>query len=767
MDKKGSLLEPEEKVGSSVAGKTVSTKEAAEMLGVSEREVKTLVSQELLKETAPGSFDYSDVAQVATKRGLSLAEEATQVGIGLQRTLAATLNVIRVIVTTAFAGAVVYGLTVAGFVVAYSYYPTQVAGWISQKNPTPLQAILQSPGDVALGILRYAEPTAYKEVSEQIIVNPNDIFTVGKFGSLTPTGAIVIPRSSYLSISTKDLITNLNSQYVQGRIPGTTTGNLAIVGQISLSDDSVTTSVIKDGEVKNADLAQITDSNKVAGSAVQLSSGGGLANDSGITLLKTCADSEILKWNDTAGTWGCEADQGTAGSGVTSIREGGVTTVSSAIAINFGANDFAVAESPATVGSITIDYTNSKIVRSDQSETITGAWTFPSGTVLGTQTFATNSITDFGALSISTTTNSALTLDSGTVGAVNLGTGANSKTITVGNSTGTTALNLTSGSGGIGITGAVTFNTSPLVLGAASSIIDMTGSGILGINTTTNRAITTGTGIFTTGGALTATGALTSSSSLSASGNLSLPKGTDFATTGTQNNVNLGDGAFFKYTGVASATFTGIAGGANGRILTLANASSANLTLNYLNGGSSASNQIVTPSGGDLVIGPKDAVSLQYDSGSSLWRVVNFTPSTNSLSGTTYVNGGNSFGATASLGTNDAFGLNILTSGSTRFSLAAGSATLTGTGATTFTTSSGSALTLESGTTGGINIGTDADNESISIGTGAGIKTLTLGSATTSSSTVSHPVPAEFLWVMPPSPKQLISGGFRQVLRIR
>ena len=49
-----------------------------------------------------------------------------------------------------------------------------------------------------------------------------------------------------------------------------------------------------------------------------------------------------------------------------------------------------------------------------------------------------------------------------------------------------------------------------VTLAGNSSIIDMTGTGTLGLDTTTNRAISTGTGLFTANGGLTvASGNLT------------------------------------------------------------------------------------------------------------------------------------------------------------------------------------------------------------------------------------------------------------------
>lgn len=67
-----------------------------------------------------------------------------------------------------------------------------------------------------------------------------------------------------------------------------------------------------------------------------------------------------------------------------------------------------------------------------------------SGTVsLGSST----ALTAGGALSIISNTSSAITLDSGTTGAVNVGTGANAKAISIGNTTGATSVALLVGTG--------------------------------------------------------------------------------------------------------------------------------------------------------------------------------------------------------------------------------------------------------------------------------------------------------------------------------
>ena len=88
-------------------------------------------------------------------------------------------------------------------------------------------------------------------------------------------------------------------------------------------------------------------------------------------------------------------------------------------------------------------------VSSDGALTVTGAAASTWSTSAGDLT-----ITGGGALALSSTTSSAASLDSGTTGAVNIGTGSTAKTVTVGNTTGASTLSLKSGSGGTVVTSA-------------------------------------------------------------------------------------------------------------------------------------------------------------------------------------------------------------------------------------------------------------------------------------------------------------------------
>jgi trimeric autotransporter adhesin len=74
---------------------------------------------------------------------------------------------------------------------------------------------------------------------------------------------------------------------------------------------------------------------------------------------------------------------------------------------------------------------------------------------------------------LSTGTTGNLTLDSGTVGSIFIGTGANAKTINIGNTVGATALNLFTGTGGINIGTDAIAKTISIGTGAANNTINI------------------------------------------------------------------------------------------------------------------------------------------------------------------------------------------------------------------------------------------------------------------------------------------------------
>src|SRR3989304_1866774 len=106
------------------------------------------------------------------------------------------------------------------------------------------------------------------------------------------------------------------------------------------------------------------------------SSGMELINTDELSLIRGCASGELLKWDETAKEWECGTDIGGGGGGISTIQHNDATVVSGATSIDFLGSDFNVVTDGASEGDISIDYTSSNIVRSNQSETISNGWTF-------------------------------------------------------------------------------------------------------------------------------------------------------------------------------------------------------------------------------------------------------------------------------------------------------------------------------------------------------------------------------------------------------
>jgi len=105
-------------------------------------------------------------------------------------------------------------------------------------------------------------------------------------------------------------------------------------------------------------------------------------------------------------------------------------------------------------------------------------------------------------------------------------------------------------------------------------------------------------------------------------GYLATERGSDYSTTGTNNNVNFGTSSLIRLTGASAQTITGLANGADGRQLTIVNAGSNAATLTNEAAGSTAGNRIITGTGANISIPAGSSISLVYDSAASRWRVI-------------------------------------------------------------------------------------------------------------------------------------------------
>jgi alpha-tubulin suppressor-like RCC1 family protein len=107
-----------------------------------------------------------------------------------------------------------------------------------------------------------------------------------------------------------------------------------------------------------------------------------------------------------------------------------------------------------------------------------------------------------------------------------------------------------------------------------------------------------------------------------AAGAVAFRKGVDYSTTGTTNDTPFTNNSLVRLTGAGAQTLSGIAGGTDGKLLTIMNAGVATATLQNQNTGSVAANRIITGTGADMTIGVDQSVLMVYDSGVNRWRVV-------------------------------------------------------------------------------------------------------------------------------------------------
>ena len=325
---------------------------------------------------------------------------------------------------------------------------------------------------------------------------------------------------------------------------------------IALTNKTIDASLNTLSNIADTSLSTITTANKVSGSAVQLSTGGGLVNSTGLSLLRTCSSGEILKYSGTA--WACSAS-GTSLDSISAALGG------STIANGDNAQAWNFALTTAVKTAFTFGETTAAI-NGAGSQYILNARTLPSSTAAPLGIFARSfpiiDTTAAGGVTIGNATLAqAINIDSG-VGAINIGNSATGKTITIGSATGTGALNMYVGTGNFILDGAgattYSFGTSTtngtFTMGGTAQTGTanlFTGTGAMSLNIGTGasaKAITLGnTNTSTSVNINSGTGGVTLLTGTS--GNLSFTTGTTGTVTldsGTTGAINIGTNANAK-----------------------------------------------------------------------------------------------------------------------------------------------------------------------------------------------------------------------------
>jgi len=214
--------------------------------------------------------------------------------------------------------------------------------------------------------------------------------------------------------------------------------------------------------------------NRVSSSTniVTINSTGGLTLPVGTTLARPTPAQGMVRYNTTDNRF--EAYNGTVWTGL-----GGV--------VDADQNTYIIAETSSGANNNELDFYTNGVKRlqiGSAGNLIFGGASLDKFTVA----YATGNTVVKGTLTadggITTTTTTALTLDSGTTGAINVGTSANAKTITIGNATGATSLVLNAG------TGAINIGTS---VAKTITIGNSTGATAIALNSGTGNIVLTAT----------------------------------------------------------------------------------------------------------------------------------------------------------------------------------------------------------------------------------------------------------------------------------
>ncbi|HWY79332.1 MAG TPA: helix-turn-helix domain-containing protein, partial [Candidatus Sulfotelmatobacter sp.] len=239
----------------------LSSTEVAKLLKVSIDKIKILEKQGILhRAKREGQKDYyfsKEIAQIKPHHELTITELASLSEIEIQNktvSLISSFRKIFIITGCLLSG---YIVLIVIFAILFIIIPVQTARWLGivktrvsasltqatinkqvlgvatnlaqSNNSSSIQAILQPVGIVALGLVKNINPESYTQISKVAILDMNDVLALNSSNAMTPVVPLKVSNTS-LEVTNSGLIQNLNSQYLQGKKPGTNVGDIAVLG---------------------------------------------------------------------------------------------------------------------------------------------------------------------------------------------------------------------------------------------------------------------------------------------------------------------------------------------------------------------------------------------------------------------------------------------------------------------------------------------------------------------------------------------------------
>lgn len=381
---------------------------------------RSTASNPYIRESGTGD---SDIIEIGGRAGLSL-RTGTSGSYGIER----------------------LGIDASGSITAGGTYNTNTFTSNALTFGAAGAATISSAASQPLTVSAGTDLTLSAAATQSVLIGTVNSNTI-TLGTTTATSTITVGRST-------------NSNTINIGNGNTTTTNTQTIN-------------IGAGTASGTGKAMVTIGNTNAASGVVLNSGtAGIALNGDVTGSATIRANTAFNINGTAGLSLAACTGGqllqnaaitggivTAGSCVAPGGGGGVTTVGTIDSQAKSLNGAVI--SGTNIYMQTADGANLGLV-STGTQSFAGFKTFNDGINLasgntymigGSNILSSSDLTfsTAGAAGVRSASGSVLTVDSGSTAALNLGTGANAKTITIGNATGATSLVLNSGTGGVSV----------------------------------------------------------------------------------------------------------------------------------------------------------------------------------------------------------------------------------------------------------------------------------------------------------------------------
>lgn len=266
-----------------------------------------------------------------------------------------------------------------GIVLGAEYDPDKKTG---PKNL--LAKIFKPISQISLGVVKQINPeTYYQIVPQTTIEDVNDVLNINAEGEISTLYNLTFPDTSYLHIPDKNLINNLNADYLRGKVPGQNPGDLAVLDAqnfiegLKITESNISGQITNDILGNAVNVTGIVQVNHGGTGQTSFSSGqllignaaGGLTKSTltaGDNIVITNGDGSITIASTAQASTG--ANVGTAGVGIYRDNTGIILNFKN---INVGSNKLSAVDDVAN-NEVDLDVVEANIIHNNLSGLTTG-----------------------------------------------------------------------------------------------------------------------------------------------------------------------------------------------------------------------------------------------------------------------------------------------------------------------------------------------------------------------------------------------------------